>query len=285
MSHMLDALRRIESKTTATRNENGDSPSEVDRELHAVADSDQEADKSDANDGADGSIVRRLPSASSSEVIQTIPARRLGRPCAKAIDQAYLELAETVTSQLANREAAILFTSPGDGEGKTSTVLGLAEVLARQNLGEVLAVDGNLRRPGLAGWVDIEADRGLAEVLSGEANWLDVIRTTGINNLSILPSREDPSVDACPVDNAKLADLLSELRREFRLVLFDGASLRYPEVAEMSRHFDQIYLVIELNRTSRSEAKQAVSIIDDCKGRLLGCVLTNGRVGKGGVAA
>lgn len=275
MSHMLDALRRIESKTTATRNENGDSPSEVHRELHVVADSDQEAEESDANDGADGAIVRTLPYASSSEVIQTIPARRLGRPRAKATDQAYLELAKTVTGNLANREAAILFTSPGDGEGKTSTVMGLAEVLARQDSGEVLAVDGNLRRPGLADWVDIEADRGLAEVLSGNANWPDEIRTTGIDNLSILPSREDPSVDACPVDNAKLADLLSELRREFRLVLFDGASLRYPEVAEMSRHFDQIYLVIELNRTSRSEAKQAVSIIDNCEGRLLGCVLTN----------
>ena len=276
MSHMLDALRRIESKTTAARNENGDCPSEVHQSSRFAADPDQQADRCEANDCADGPIAGTLPFAPSSEVVQTGPARRCGKPWAKAADQDYLELAKTVMGQLAkNREAAILFTSPGDGEGKTSTVMGLAQVLASQDSGEVLVVDGNFRRPGLADWVDIEADRGLMEVFSGEANWPEVIRPTGIDNLSLLPSRADPSVDVYPVDNANLADLLSELRREFRFVLFDGASLRYPEVAGMCRHFDGIYLVIELNRTSRSEAGQAVRIIDDCEGRLLGCVLTN----------
>ena len=276
MSHMLDALRRIESKTTAARNENDDSPSDVRQSLHLAGDPDQEADEWEADNCADGSIVRTLAFAPSSEVIQTDPSRRLGKPSAKPADRAYLELAKTVMGQLAkNREAAILFTSPGDGEGKTSTVKGLAEVLARADSGEVLAVDGNFRRPGMADWVDVEADRGLVEVLSGQVSWPEVIQTTGINNLSILPSRADPSIDDYAVDDANLADLLRGLRREFRFVLFDGASLRYPEVAEMSRHFDGIYLVIELNRTSRSEARQAVRIVDDYEGRLLGCVLTN----------
>ena len=276
MSRMLDALRRIESKTTAARNENGDSPAEVHRSLRLAADADREADKWEANSRADEPIVRTLSFAPPSEVVRTDPARRLERPWAKAADRAYLELAKTVMGQLAkDREATILFTSPGDGEGKTSTVMGLAEVLACRDSAKVLAVDGNFRRPGLADWVDGEAGRGLLEVLSGQANWPEVIRTAGIDNLSILPNRADPSVDAYPADNANLADLLGELRREFRFVLFDGASLRYPEVAGMARHFDQIYLVIELNRTSRSEARQAVRIIDDCEGRLLGCVLTN----------
>jgi Mrp family chromosome partitioning ATPase len=187
-----------------------------------------------------------------------------------------LQLARTVTEQLpGNGAAAILFTSPGDGEGKTSTVIGLAQVLACRDSGEVLAVDGNLRRPRLADWVGIEADRGLAEIFSGEANWRELIRAAGIDNLSILPSAAAPPLEVSPVENAKLADLLGELRREFRFVLFDAASLRYPEVARISRHFDGIYLVIELRRTSRSEARQAVRILDDCEGRLLGCVLTN----------
>lgn len=276
MSQMLDALRQIESKIIAARNENVDSTPEVHESFRVAPDSDPQVDSCKADESAGGPIVHTLPFAPSSEVVQTDPSPRLGRPWARETDRAYLELANTVTGQLAkNREAAILFTSPGDGEGKSSTVMGLAQALARQDSGEVLAVDGNFRRPGLAAWADIEADLGLVEVLSGEANWPEVIRTTGINNLSILPGRADPSTDVCPVDNENLASLLKELRREFRIVLFDGASLRYPETAEISRYFDGVYLVIELNRTSRSEAKQAVRIVDDCEGRLLGCVLTN----------
>jgi Mrp family chromosome partitioning ATPase len=276
MSQMLDALRRIESKTTAARNEYGDSPSEVHQPSCLATDSGRQVDRCEANDCADGPIVQTLPFGPSSEVIQRDSDRRCVKPRSKRTDRAYSELAKTVMGQFAkNSEAAILFTSPGDGEGKTSTVMGLAGVLARADSGKVLAVDGNFRRPGLADWVDIEADRGLVEVLSGQAKWPEVIQTTGIDNLSILPSRADPSVDDYAVEYANLADLLSELRREFRFVLFDGASLRYPEVAKISWHFDGVYLVIELNRTSRSEARQAVRIVDDCDGRLLGCVLTN----------
>ena len=271
MSYMLDALRRIESRTAAARNEDGDSPSEVNQSLPLAADSDHQADSR-----AEGAIARMLPFAPSSEVIQTDPPRRRGGPRDKTTDRAYLELAKSVTSQSAkNRDAAILFTSPGDDEGKTSTVMGLAEVLARQDSGTVLVVDGNFLRPGLADWLNIEADRGLMEVLSGEANWPELIRTTRIDNLSILPNRADPSADVCPVDNENLVELLNELRSEFRFVLFDGASLRHPEVAEMARCFDRIYLVIELGRTSLGKARQAVRMIDDSQGRLLGCVLTN----------
>ena len=276
MSQMLDALRQIESRMTAARNKDADIPSEVYQASRLTADSDQAADKWEADNCANESIVQTLPFTPSPEVVQADSARRLRGPWAKETDRAYFDLANAVMGQLPkSREAAILFTSPGDREGKTSTVMGLAEVLACQDLGEVLAVDGNFRRPSLADWVDIEVDRGLAEVLEGTANWPDVIQTTAINNLSILPNRADPPVDACPVDNVQLADLLNELRRQFRFVLFDGASLRYPEVAGMACLFDRVYLVIELSRTSRSEARQAVRIIDDCEGHLLGCVLTN----------
>ena len=123
--------------------------------------------------------------------------------------------------------------------------------------------------------MEIEPKLGLVDVLSGEATWPEVIRATKTGNLSVLPGRVVSPGDVNPMDDTKLADLLSELRREVRLVIFDGASVCCPGVARMSRHFDAVYLVIELHRTSRSEARQAVRIIDDFDGRLLGCVPTN----------
>ena len=164
MSSTLDALRRIESmriesKPTAAQLENADSMAEVQRLVQFAVDSDLEdledlehleADNEDVNCRADAPIVQTLSFEPPSEVIQPEPQPRLGRPWAKPAEGAYVDLAKTVTGRLGNdRHGAILVTSPGDGEGKTRTVMGLAEVLARQDSGKVLVVDGNSRRPGL----------------------------------------------------------------------------------------------------------------------------------------
>jgi protein-tyrosine kinase len=286
MSQMLDALKRIESKNSTASNENGDSPPTVEpaveQSLRLSADPDgptdsgETDDSGETNDCVDPPTTLTLQFGTSAECIQADPSHRFNRRWGKSADRDYLELATTVTGQLSkNPEAAILFTSPLGGEGKTNTVMGLAEVLACQDSGEVLAVDANPGLGGLTDQLEIDPTLGLVDVLSGEASWPDVIRATEIGNLSVLPGRAVSSSDVNPADGTQLPDLLSELRREFRLVIFDGASVCRPGVARMSRYFDAVYLVIELHRTSRNEAKQAVRIIDDFGGRLFGCVPTN----------
>ncbi len=236
-------------------------------------DADERADVAEVDQRAEPPVAHTLPFAPTIEAHQT---RLASLPEPPLVEPAYLQLAQRIVGQVARMpESAILFTSPGDGEGKTSTVVGLSEALASQESGGVLAVDGNFHRPGLAGLMGVEADRGLGEVLSGHVDWRETIRKTDRDGLSVLPGSTGFSGDALAVNTANLADLLSELRQEFRFVLFDAASLRHPEVAEITRHFDGTYLVVELNRTTRGEARQAVRIIDNSEGRLLGCVVTN----------
>ena len=247
-----------------------------------VCEADEAVDMWEADEAADVPVVQTIPFTAATEDHRARPAILLDAPLIEPADPAYLQLAKNIVGQFPKqREAAILFTSPGNGEGKTSTVVGLSAALASEEPGGVLAVDGNFQCPRLAGLVGIEANYGLGEVLSGQANWREMIQSARGDSLSVLPGSAGFSADVCTVNTANLADLLSELRREFRFVLFDAASLRYPEVAEMTRYFDGTYLVIELNRTSRGEARQAVRIIDNCEGRLLGCVLTNQVVDEG----
>ena len=279
MTNMLDALKRIESKTTSARNEAHDSLDEDLASIRPPDDPDPPADVCEVDEDADLPLARTLPFTPSTEGREARPANPPDDPIVEAVDPAYSQLAENILGQLSrNRVAAILVTSPRDGEGKTSTVAGLAKVLALREPGGVLAVDGNFHCPGLARSVGVEANRGLGDVLSGKADWRETIQSTRENGLSILPASTALWAPEFPANTANLADLLSELRREFRFVLFDAASLQYPEVAEMTRHFDGTYLVIELNRTSQGDARQAVRIIDNCEGRLLGCVLTNAAV-------
>jgi Mrp family chromosome partitioning ATPase len=206
--------------------------------------------------------------------------RRLLSPLADEHQQPYRELAGNILGQLSpGRPAVLMFTSPGDGEGKTSMLAALAVALAEEVAEDVVVVDANFRNPALANDFGIWADQGLVEVLTGEMDWRQVVRKTSAKHLSVLPGGRFPGDEGPLPEDLKLASLLETLRRGHRLVLVDTASLQYPEVAPLSGMCDGTYLVVALGETERNAARQAVRLIERCGGQLLGCVLTNAATG------
>ncbi len=73
-------------------------------------------------------------------------------------------------------------------------------------------------------------------------------------------------------DPAALGTLVAELRNHYRLVLVDAASLRYPEAAPLAAWCDGAYLVVRLGSTPRRAVGEAAAAIQQCQGRLRGCI-------------
>ena len=187
----------------------------------------------------------------------------------------YRELAENVLCELpSGHSAVLLFTSPGDGEGKTAVVASLAAVLAGRVPGEVLAVDANFRRPELAMHLAGKVDRGVVDVLTGTTRWQEVVLRSGVKHLSLLPGGRFPTHDGRPPDRLELAGVLDELRCHYRLVLLDAASLAHGEVAPMARWCEGTYLAVRLGQTPRRAVRRAIRVVQQCGGRVLGCVVT-----------
>jgi Mrp family chromosome partitioning ATPase len=199
----------------------------------------------------------------------------LGKPVEED-EPGFRALSANVLSQLPRgRSAAILFTSPGDHEGKTATLAALAAILAEGISGGVVAVDCNVHRPDLAAQVGLSTRRGLADVLSGSTRWQEAVRSTALDGLRVLPGVPVAEGGQPAVDWVAMEPLLDELRRQYRLVLLDGASLTQPEVAPLARVCDGTYLVVRLGQTTRRAAVEAIRTIQGAGGRVLGCVVTN----------
>jgi Mrp family chromosome partitioning ATPase len=195
------------------------------------------------------------------------PLRQPGTP--------YHELARSILAQLAPRRPAVLmFTSPADGAGTTLTVVRLAAVMAEQEIGEVLAVDANFRRPGLAAHFNVQPARNLNDVLTGSVRWQDAVRPTAVPRLSVLPGAQ-PSASAA--EDYDVGGLLRELVRHYALVLVDGASLAWPETGSIAACCEGTYLVTRLGQTNRRTLRRAARVIEQCRGRLRGCVVIEGR--------
>jgi Mrp family chromosome partitioning ATPase len=183
---------------------------------------------------------------------------------------AYDELAATILTQIVpERPAALWFTSVEEGIGRTAMVASLAEALARRQSQGVLVVDADFRRPNLATHFGVAGDPGLAGVLDGRVTWEEAIAATAIPSLFVLPAGRS---DAAPTAD-RLAPLLEQWGRRFRLVLLDAPALGQSQADCLVRHFHGVYLALRLGQTRQRALRRGLQALEAAGGRLLGSIL------------
>jgi capsular exopolysaccharide synthesis family protein len=167
---------------------------------------------------------------------------------------------------------SILVTSPGPGEGKSTTVLNLSAVF--QEFGRrVLVVEGDLRSPTLHRTLGIANKPGLADFLRGTATFDQICRSLA-SGVTLIPTqvvREDIGTVLSP---ARVRELLELSRKRFDLVLFDSTPLlAVPDNLLLLTAFDRVMLVARAGQTTARELRQAQRILERGDARILGVVL------------
>ncbi len=118
----------------------------------------------------------------------------------------------------------IQFTSPTIGEG-TSVVLANVAVAIASTGKRVLVVDADMRRAEQHNLFGVAATAGLSELLDERAESPDVIVSTGVENLDLLPSGSLPSHPAELLAMPRFENLLASLRDQYDYILIDTPSV------------------------------------------------------------
>lgn len=197
-----------------------------------------------------------LPAESSTVAWPKCNDAEVARACATTAD--------AIVHQFSlERPRVVLFTSPCDGDGKTSVLVALAPQLARRIEGSILVADANLGKPDLTLRLSLPAaDANARSVL---------IYPTNLPRLSVLPAHRPAGPRFQGFDRS----WLDELREAWPLVLLDAASLTHAEVAPMVSCCDGVYLVVRLGYTPHRAVAEAARVIHRSGGRLLGCVVVS----------
>lgn len=136
--------------------------------------------------------------------------------------EAYRALRTSILLSLANPPKLLLIASSQAGEGKTSTALNLAQSLA-QRKGEVVIVDGDLRKGGIAKALSIDNTKGMSTILTGTDKLDDVLQPFSPQpHLWVLPSGPMPPNPAELIGSDRMAELLKELSERFEHVIIDS---------------------------------------------------------------
>jgi succinoglycan biosynthesis transport protein ExoP len=167
----------------------------------------------------------------------------------------------------------LLFSSPGPSEGKSTTSINFAVMLAQQ--GErVLLVDADIRRPALHRAMDVLREPGSTNLLVGEAEIREAVRPNVLPNLDVLPSGPFPPNPSELLNSKKMQRLLKEFERTYSHIILDSPPiLAVTDSAMLGTHADGMVLVLRSGNTEQRAAERAVDQLRRIGVRIFGAVL------------
>ena len=207
--------------------------------------------------------------ADSQHEIELLPDRHPKTP----VSEAYRSLRAALMMSTADRLQVVSVTSAESGEGKTSTLLNVAVVMAQ--LGKrVLLVDADLRRPRLHQIFSITNRAGLVACLTSGLDLRSAAQPTGIEHLSVLPSGPIPPNPSELLASPRMHELVGEMRRHFDLVLLDAPPvLAVTDPIHVGAESDGVVFCIAANGTHKERCLAARSRLLMADIKILGLVL------------
>jgi len=168
----------------------------------------------------------------------------------------------------------ILFTSPLEGEGKTTTVVDIAAVMASAGR-KALLVSCDMRRPQIHRFFNNDNAMGLSTYLTGEHSVADVtLSATGIDGLSVITSGPIPPNPADLLASDRFTTLLAEVRSTYDVILLDSPPLLPVTDAQvLAERANFTVLVVRAQRTPRKAIGRAFEILDAVDTKVGGVVL------------
>ncbi len=177
-------------------------------------------------------------------------------------------------SSVPNAPKSILFTSAQAGEGKTATVLNLAQAMA-QRKGPVLIMDCDLRKASVATALGLNNEKGISTLLTGAHQLDEVLQQYEPQpNLWVLPSGPVPPNPAELLASDTMAELWKELSARFEHIIIDSPPvLAVTDATILSSLADGVVLVAESGRTPRGALVRTRRILDNAGAKILGIAL------------
>ncbi len=212
------------------------------------------------------------------------PDRALAASNSSVASEAYRQVRTNVDfSMIGAPSRIILVTSPGPGEGKTTTAANLAVVLAQAG-SRVALIDADLRRPSQHTVFRTSNSFGLTGLmLSGPAQPLQGLLPTTVENLRLLPSGPTPPNPSELLMSAEMKRILEQLRSAADYVVIDSPPiLAVADASILAARSDGTLLVVEAGKTRTDAVRKAREALERANAKVLGVVINKVRSRGGG---
>jgi capsular exopolysaccharide synthesis family protein len=179
----------------------------------------------------------------------------------------------------------VAVTSPGVGDGKTTTAVNLAGALAQAPEARVLIMDCDLRRPNVGKFIGLPSDarsRGFVDLLLDRRLTLEsVVVSRRPYNLDILPAGRVPTNPYEVLKSPRLPSLMEEARARYHFIILDTPpAIPLPDFRVLGKVADGLVVIVSANKTPRRLVQEALEILD--RDKVVGLIFNKDRSPVGG---
>jgi capsular exopolysaccharide synthesis family protein len=193
---------------------------------------------------------------------------------AHLVTEAYQNLRTTLLfSRKADDGQVILITGSAPQEGKTTTLVNMAKLLA--GAGEkTVVLDCDLRRAQLHHRLDLEREPGLTDHFTRHVPVTDLLKPTDVPNLFVLTAGPLPPNPPALLARRAVQDLFADLKARFEWILVDSPPLAsVTDALLLARYADSVVMVVQHNKVDKKVVKRSVAALRKVTPNVLGVVL------------
>ena len=200
------------------------------------------------------------------------------------VTEAYRAFRALLLLSRAGGVKSIVVTSAVPGEGKTTTALNLAVTLAQ--LGRrVILLDADLHKPRVHTILGLSNRKGLVSVLAEGAKLEDVLQTTPVPNLWVVPAGPLTPNPSGLLSSDAMGKLLKDVQGAFDYVVFDSPPvLPVADALLLGAITDGVVVTVLGGKTSREVVAKARTKLQRANVKILGVLINNLRVASGSFA-
>ena len=200
-----------------------------------------------------------------------------------ALLESFRILRNNIHSSILDQQLKIIaITSPGRGDGKSTTTLNLAAAMAIEGK-SVLVVDCDIRRPSLHKVIGVRRNPGLTSVITQDSRLEDTIVATQDKNVFFLPAGP-PNPNPAEILNSQTCRmLLKKMSEQYDVVLMDcPPTVGLSDIQIVSTIADGVLLVVSINQTLRPHLDMTLRSLAQAEAPVIGVVLNRMNIHKRG---
>ena len=206
--------------------------------------------------------------------------KKVSKPFAVAVPdsplaEAYRQVRSSIMLSGIELPKVFLVTSALNREGKTTTAINLAAVLAQQEA-KVLLVDADLRRPSIESRLQMPiSDTGLSSILSAkDGSTSAIVEYGGQPGLFVLGAGPKPHNPAELLGRRQMTDLMELWRQTFDVVVIDTSPvLSVTDAVVLSSKVDAVLLVARSEETTKQSLLRTRDMLCRANAKIAGFVV------------
>lgn len=167
----------------------------------------------------------------------------------------------------------VLITGTAPQEGKTSTIVNLAKLLAASGE-KTLIMDLDLRRAQVHRRLGVPKEPGFSDYFTRREDLDRLVQPTKSPNLFVLTAGALPPNPPALIARKQMGDLLDRLRRHFDWILVDSPPLAsVTDALLLARYCDLAVYVVQHNKVDKKAIKRSIMALQKVTPNLLGVAI------------